>query len=300
MGAGASTLTSDQKAQLAGEVKALYDKCTADGLDDDIVQDIVTTEYKRIMKSLSTTSVPFANKPAPLNNTPSASRLATRSGLSVKASTASSKDGKPKVTRRRSFDTTRASGRKNIMGIDKDEARAIINSRSEVILKASSTDAAEQPIDSWDSVTQQPFCHLCQMAFKSAAFLERHLKYSDLHAKYVAKRDGNDKKPEEKAVPPVPKVPSKDESQPLAADTSTKLAEPQVEGKHFKLLYSGSKLFWRTQKSIDVDIYLHVLTNVLEVITFDSAKHRETARIYLDYSIVQVHSVTFPLLLSTT
>ena len=43
--------------------------------------------------------------------------------------------------------------------------------------------------DCWDSVTQQPFCTICQMAFKSIAFLERHNKYSDLHKSNVLKEE---------------------------------------------------------------------------------------------------------------
>lgn len=127
------------------------------------------------------------------------------------------------------------------------------------------------------------------MAFKSQAFLDRHMKYSDLHIKNVARKEGTEKKPEDALTPPtVSKTPSIDETKALAADTSTKLAEPQIEGKHYKLLYTGSKLFWRTQRSIDVDIYLHIGPHVLEVITFDSNKHKEMSRIYLNYAIVEV------------
>ena len=46
-----------------------------------------------------------------------------------------------------------------------------------------------KPSDSWESVTDQPFCSVCQMAFKTQGFLDRHSKYSNLHKMNVQARE---------------------------------------------------------------------------------------------------------------
>jgi hypothetical protein len=136
--------------------------------------------------------------------------------------------------------------------------------------------AGNEVVDSWDSVTQQPYCKICCMAFKSDNFLERHVKFSDLHATNVKKLKG------ELNPAPIPVEPVK--LAPLVK---------QIEGEHYKLLYTGSKFFWRTQDTIDIHIYLHILPNCLEVISYDTIKSKETNRIYLDYGrlmeIIQSH-----------
>jgi hypothetical protein len=136
--------------------------------------------------------------------------------------------------------------------------------------------AGNEVVDSWDSVTQQPYCKICCMAFKSENFLDRHVKFSDLHATNVKKLKG------ELSPLPIPAEPVK--LAPLVK---------QIEGEHYKLLYTGSKFFWRTQETIDIHIYLHILPNCLEIISYDTIKSKETNRIYLDYGrlmeIIQNH-----------
>ena len=41
--------------------------------------------------------------------------------------------------------------------------------------------------DSWDSVTAQPSCLICGMTFPSQTKLDRHVKYSSMHADAVKK-----------------------------------------------------------------------------------------------------------------
>lgn len=141
----------------------------------------------------------------------------------------------------------------------------------------STTATAEEPkveeptVDSWDSVTQQPFCPICHMTFKSVAFYERHVKYSDLHLKAVKKQEeaasgGGEAAATEDGAPPVsPKV-------------------KRIEGIHYMLLYTGSKLFWRTQQNIDFDIFHHVSGDAIEIIAHDSLKSTDVNRLYLSYS----------------
>jgi hypothetical protein len=153
-----------------------------------------------------------------------------------------------------------------------------------VAAAAANASPEKEPADSWDSVTQQPFCDVCQMAFKSIVFLERHTKYSDLHAKNVARKEGKDVKDplvKEPAPAPVP--------EPVVEEAPAAQALPavQVEGKDYKLLYTGSKFFWRTSKNIDVDMYLHIVPHVIEVISFDPDKHKEASRIYVNYFTIE-------------
>ena len=56
------------------------------------------------------------------------------------------------------------------------------------------------------------------------------------------------------------------------------------EGSHYRLLYSGSKLYWRTGSNIDFDIYYHVIPHAVEVVPFDSDKSKEFDRLYFDYT----------------
>eukprot|EP01040_Poterioochromonas_malhamensis_P007963 gene7963-8606_t len=192
-------------------------------------------------------------------------------------------------TRRRSFDSNqalkkpapavpaveipilRASSHDNLPGSQspkKSDRPPLTESSSEAALPTASSDI----LDSWDSVTQQPYCKICQMAFKSEAFLERHIKFSDLHTQNVKKANGELEPPklaeENNTVPP---------------NASIANITKQVEGEHYKLLYTGSKFFWRTQDTYDLHFYLHILPNCIEIISYDTVKSKETNRIYLDY-----------------
>lgn len=150
----------------------------------------------------------------------------------------------------------------NLKSTDNITTENTLNSSNpSLIFPTESKDVA----DSWDSVAQQPFCRICKMAFKSAAFLERHVKFSDLHAKSLQR--------EKEAASGI----NKD----IDPATLIKIAN-QKEGEHYMLMYSGSKLFWRTQITVDLNMYYHVLPHAIEVIAFDSNKHREMNRLYFD------------------
>lgn len=285
MGSGASNnLSSEQKILLSRELQSAYDKCTADNLEEDIIQCTLASEYKRIVESFEKENkvekvekVDKAEKVEKVDPVPSAP-VRELSSLSSKFSSKNKDTNKPaKFTRRRSFDTART-GKKDLLSVSKEDLELTKVSLSEATIKP-----AEEVLDSWDSVTQQPFCEICQMAFKSLSFLDRHMKYSDLHLKNVERKNKKDEG--QKAVEAIPKMASVEEEQPLPS-VSVKL-QAQTEGTHYKLLYTGSKFFWRTQKNIDIDVYLHVLPNVIEVISFDPVKHKEASRIYLNYSTIQ-------------
>jgi len=122
---------------------------------------------------------------------------------------------------------------------------------------------AEPDQDHWDSVSQLPYCECCQMAFKTASALDRHVKYSNLHETTV-------KKIAEAAA------------EPTVEEKKKELSMRQEEGKDFRLLYYGSKFFWRTQDNIDLSFYQHIMMHCIEIVPFDVYKNKELARIYLD------------------
>jgi len=110
-----------------------------------------------------------------------------------------------------------------------------------------------------------PYCDACKMAFKTPGLLERHIKYSELHA-------GTMKKLAEK------------EQQPQTVGTSPELlVRTAVEGEDYTLLYYGSKFFWRSQDNIDMSFFHHCrLINTIELVPFDPNKNQELSRLYLD------------------
>jgi len=128
-----------------------------------------------------------------------------------------------------------------------------------------------EEVDNWDSVTQQPFCKICEMGFKSMPFLERHVKYSDIHAKNVAFT-------QETSLEGSPTN--------FVGNMSMKVTAKQVEGIDFKLLYAGSKFFWRTQETVDLTFYHHIHPQVIEVIPHDVNKNKEMTRMYFSYTAI--------------
>lgn len=54
----------------------------------------------------------------------------------------------------------------------------------------------------------------------------------------------------------------------------------------YRVLYTGSKFFWRSKHNIDFHIYHHIDASVLEIIGYDSATQTELPRLYLDEGLV--------------
>lgn len=200
-------------------------------------------------------------------------------GIKAKPVSKKSAHGAPKMQRRRSF----GDERDKMPAATARAAAAIATTLSEESLLSSSQSQpvlAEVPspvkeissnMDCWDSVGEQPFCKLCGMAFKAPAFLERHIKYSDMHAKSLQKLSN-----------------TKDSTDGVQVEAAAALKVKQVEGMHYKLVYSGSKLFWRTQENVDIDIYHHVIPGAIEVVIFNEQKGKEYPRIYLDYNLLLI------------
>ncbi|KAJ1402949.1 hypothetical protein B484DRAFT_457645 [Ochromonadaceae sp. CCMP2298] len=281
MGSAASALEASSKGELARQLQASLSQYQGEGLDDEQMLLKLEAEYNKIignlrskepLKAKSPTSP--AKKSTDSSSKPAAEKASPKNGLSRGLSQTVVKASAKMVrgnTRRRSFDGTG----KVVMNKSESEdlAKAVAASvqiAADLTQQQAELEKKQEQQDSWDSVTQQPFCDVCQMAFKSTAFLNRHVQYSDLHIKNVSKRDNKDT--------PLP--------EPVDGN-SAKFMQKQVEGKHYKLLYTGGKLFWRNQVNITIDMYLHIFPQVLELISFDSVKHQETGRLYLNIVTLQ-------------
>jgi hypothetical protein len=320
MGSAASTLSPEDTGTITKELRKKYELYQEEKIPDAEIQEKLTAEYTRRVEELTAKSknpikrrgskdANEKSEPAPKRKgskdesvsvesrqmskvastrmpSPSPNKQASATDLTAKASQrvaakgVSGKHSGP-ATRRKSFDNpatknpvpppldTSKSGQES--STNGPNSRSPVRTNPPLTGKPSVPEMETAPavVDSWDSVTQQPYCKICQMAFKSDTFLDRHIKFSDLHAKNVKKASGEEEKAaaEEKKI----EMPEK------------KLLVKQVEGEHYILLYSGSKFFWRTQDTIDLHIYLHILPNCLEVISYDTNKSKETNRIYLDY-----------------
>ena len=124
-----------------------------------------------------------------------------------------------------------------------------------------SSDQSKKEVDTWESVKSQPSCVVCGMVFASEGKLDTHIKYSSVHAANLKKIEAMEK-----------------------GSKSTKgvLNEQEEESSRCRVLYTGSKHFWRTQDFLDITIYLHIEAKCLEVIAFDTNASFEYPRIYLD------------------
>ena len=60
-----------------------------------------------------------------------------------------------------------------------------------------------------------------------------------------------------------------------------------AEVEECRIIYQGSKLFWRTRNTIDVTIVEHRDCNVTEVIAYEPSINVEAERIYLNSNILR-------------
>lgn len=305
MGSSASTITKDQSIALTQTLKSKYEEYKASGMPEADIHAKLTEEYHSIIESLkpkpsgspedakigksmksqtmkstetssSTSKLLRASFEGKSNSigTGQSSKL-TGMGLSSKMAANSSAKSQKGGSRRRSFD----GDKKGPTAAAIAAAQEALKQAETVANEASAATPVEEEVqaDSWDSISQQPFCAICQMAFKSPQFLERHVKYSDLHTKNV-------KKQADAANPAAPAAPIDPSDNLFDVSASGKVLPKQIEGKHYRLIYSGSKLFWRTQETIDLNIFHHILPSTIEVVSYDTMKSKEMNRIYLDYA----------------
>lgn len=299
MGGGNSVLAAPpgMNGEIAAKMAAEYERLKGTGQSDDQLRTSLESLYVELCKTKPLTTAAKAPTGAPPElkvPTPAASPA----GKGIKPAVGLPKGGagkggasKPTVQRRRSFENDSTSSvPKKAVGLVMSQSDATMPttqtltdvstslSGGEASATSDGTAAALPPNkDNWDSVSQLPYCTICQMAFKSASLLERHVKYSDLHERTSKKQQAA---AAEAAASPAP---------PEDLDSEMQLQqEKQVEGKDYKHLYYGSKFFWRTSDNIDFTFFLHLLVDTIEVVGFSVYKNKELSRLYLNMYMVKV------------
>lgn len=318
MGSSASTITKDQSVALTQTLRSKYEEYKANGMDEKEIQTKLTKEYFTIIETLKNPAASPRGmskaENAKLGNAGKSKTMATETSSSTSKLLRASFEGKSnsigtgasaKLTgvglsskmaasnassklqrggsRRRSFDGNKAGPGAAAMAAAQEALKKAEEAADAAAAVTPVAVVEEVQADSWDSISQQPFCAICQMAFKSAQFLERHVKYSDLHLKNAKKAEEANKATAE-GVKPATSITPADNDMLFEVSPSGKVMPKQVEGKHYRLIYSGSKLFWRTQETVDLNIFHHILPSTIEVVSYDTMKAKEMNRLYLDYS----------------
>lgn len=260
MGAGNSNLTSLQGSELARVMKEEYNKCIAAGMSEEQQQAVLVKKYEEALKDVT-------YKPL---------KIVTANSRRLNRGVSKDEHGITKHTkgRRRSFEKPRAPSsstptkRKSFDKTDKKESKEMVESQSLPTLEA--TTVIEEPppnVDTWDSVNGQPSCLICGMVFATPQKLTTHTKFSSLHASNLKKLEkANTEEEEEKTVPVTP--------------TS------QEPTSRCKVMYTGTKFFWKTQDNFDIHIYLHKDAKCIEVIAYEGKANTELPRIYLNEELV--------------
>lgn len=298
MGGAVTTLSETEGGVVAKYLRTNLDRYEALELSEEEIREKLMIDFNEIKNDI------MASKPVLLTDSPTitkSSNTKTNSNTNSNADSntntvekpeqkgrplgkplgnprASNKSGSvkgPVMVRRRSFGSP-----SDIVNVKNSPVAKKMQSAStaeievvQPVEEVAPTEVIEQQIDSWDSVSEQPFCNICAMAFKTRSNYDRHVKYSDLHINNVAKME-NALKAEADAV-----AISLEDPEKVLAEKRSK----QVEGEDYRLLYSGSKFFWQSQETIDIQIYHHMLCNCLEVIAYDLQRNKELQRVYLSY-----------------
>ncbi len=305
MGSGSSSVhTNEQKAIVAQKLKEFYENNK--NLSDEELQLKLSGEYARVLaeihpqkteqhpeihgKTSDTPVLEGQSTKATSNRGFLERQQSTRGGppkKTAKTAEKSSASSTDRPARRRSYDQLPAKKQpsevatlaQSLSAVSLPTVNELLSQSAPLAISAMTSNvspinpipASDNNADSWDSVSEQPYCDVCKMAFKSMAFLERHRKFSSLHMDNEKRRQTGEKAA--LALPPPQELTKKEEL------TIVK----QEEGTHYRLLYSGCKFFWRIQVNVDFDIYHHFMARCIEIIPFNSDRHRELPRIYLDY-----------------
>ena len=326
MGGGISSQNIDcnQKLSFAKSLRNNYDAYVEEGLSDDIILERVMRDYRNLLESLpvDTTQSPN-NLNLDLDNN---DKNYTSCGQHLSSSPLIK--SKKVNTRRRSFDNI------NLTRGNLDPPAPLFNiisqnkSLSSSSIQPSSSSSAASSVakvltDSWESISQQPYCNVCAMAFKTSMFLSRHIKYSDQHSRNLNKRQTvleassapltptdsltdrtseNSSPQDEQKERSIISIDnrssllsfSQSSSTAATVSASTKISTihregtgPSLEGIHYKLLYGGSKFFWMSDKEIDLSIYeFFEPLSTIEIIPYDLDLNKELPRLYLNMAAI--------------
>lgn len=74
---------------------------------------------------------------------------------------------------------------------------------------------------------------------------------------------------------------------PTSEEVKVETVKQQEEAcSRCRVLYTGNKLFWRTQITYDIHIYLHLEEKCIEVIAYEGKRNTECPRLYLSEDIL--------------
>jgi hypothetical protein len=110
----------------------------------------------------------------------------------------------------------------------------------------------------WDP-SKPNYCSTCSKDFRSGEALKKHKKYSSLH-----------KLNKEKAVA---------EGQPVEEDEDV---DEKVEFRDVIPLFDGTKLFWRTNDRVDVQVFEDEPDNILLIVVYNPETDVEYPMVFMD------------------
>lgn len=272
MGNGISINDSDKKSDISRHLREKYEECKLHGASDSELQAQLTDEFNQWMEAYSKAEelkASIMHAEELVSKLAAAAQITSFDGKSdklngqkkskpslddkIKDNNSSNHKKVTKLTRRRSFDLKHQK-----MDLKAQESHVVEVTVTDVAIAAE----PHEEHDHWDSVAAQPYCDICAMAFKSPAFLERHIKFSDIHQRNIA---------------------AAKTSAVVVADT---VPEKALEGIDYKLIYSGTKLFWRTREEMDVSFYFHLKPSIVEIISHDLQRNKDFKRIYMNHSVL--------------
>ena len=279
---GNGVVSKLEGAELMKQLKTEYEKLSELGYGDEIIKEKLEAQYTVFMQTARGRDYP----PKERSKVQAPKVEAVSPPLKTPVDQTNNKVEKSSGSRRRSFEGSSNQNPKVEMNSSKSVAALTLAEATEQMGKSASVaplptisssdkEVMKSTNDHWDSVSQMPYCTTCKMAFKSEGLLHRHVKYSELHKKTVAALD-------ELNTP---------QNNSGEGDINVRTSTPEVtrrqrasqkEGEDFKLLYYGSKFYWRTQDNIDLSFFHHILCDTIEVVPYDVYKNRPLARLYLD------------------
>lgn len=258
MGSGNSQFTSEQAKEISQAIKTEYDLCRKKGLQGTEEQERLLQKYRAVTQQLSTgtgITLEISQSKAVISNSKRLNRGYSKdeAGIQVKNTR----------TRRRSFDN------KPVANTSK-KTKDMTQSSSIPSLEAKVLEEPPQQVDTWDSVNGQPSCLICSMVFTNPQKLETHIKYSSLHVSNLKKL--------QEASEIIVEVPQKP-VEPSSLEPSARC----------RVIYTGTKFFWKTQDNIDLHLYYHIDMKCIEVIAYEGKANTELPRLYLNEIALMKH-----------
>ena len=128
------------------------------------------------------------------------------------------------------------------------------------------------------------------MAFQTFTRLDTHIKYSQVHAinvrsfLEVARPEDQTNTDGESGEDC-----SVGGSEADVGGLRSSMVTGQKEGVHYKMLYSGHKLFFRSQETLEIRIFVHLIAGTVEIIAYDTLRNREVPRLYFSVDALKRH-----------